>query len=105
MANQKLAQEELDKLSELQQKNAALVQELGSISLAEINLAQRQESAENFLSELRQSEKDIVKELEEKYGVGSIDLQAGECIPAPAAEETQEEAPAEEVPTPEVVEE
>ena len=105
MANQKLAQEELDKLSELQQKNAALVQELGSISLAEINLAQRQESAENFLTELRQSEKDIVKELEEKYGVGSIDLQAGEFIPAPATEETQGETPAEEVPTPEVVEE
>lgn len=105
MANQKLAQEELDKLSELQQKNAALVQELGSISLAEINLAQRQESAENFLAELRQSETDLVKELEEKYGVGSIDLQAGEFIPAPATEETIEEAPAEEASVPEVVEE
>jgi len=105
MANQKLAQEELDKLSELQQKNAALVQELGSISLAEINLAQRQESAENFLAELRQSETDLVKELEEKYGVGSIDLKAGEFIPAPVAEGTTEEAPAEEVDAPEVVEE
>jgi len=105
MANQKLAQEELDKLQELQQKNTALVQELGTISLAEINLAQRQESAENFLAELRQSETDLVKELEEKYGVGSIDLQAGEFIPAPATEESDKKTPAKKVPAPKVEEE
>ena len=40
MANQKLTQEELDKLQELQQKNAALVNELGGISLAEINISE-----------------------------------------------------------------
>ena len=101
MANQKLTQEELNQLSELQQKNAALVQELGQISLAEINLDSRKEKAEVFLAELRQSEVDLVKELEDKYGVGSIDLQAGEFIPAPKAEE----APAEGAAEPEVVEE
>lgn len=98
MANQKLTQDELDKLQELSKKNAALVQELGTISLAEINLDERKEKAEGFLSELRQEETDLVKELEDKYGVGSIDLQAGEFIPAP-------EAPAEEAAAPEVVEE
>jgi hypothetical protein len=101
MANQKLTQEELNQLSELQQKNAALVQELGQISLAEINLDSRKEKAEVFLAELRQSEVDLVKELEDKYGVGSIDLQAGEFIPAPKAEEAAAEPAVE----PEVVEE
>jgi hypothetical protein len=101
MANQKLTQEELNQLQELQQKNAALVQELGQISLNEINLDARKESAETFLAELRQSESDLVKELEDKYGVGSIDLQAGEFIPAPKAEEATTETPVE----PEVVEE
>lgn len=92
MANQKLAQKELDKLQELQQKNAALVQELGSISLNEIQLVERKASAETFLGELRQSETDMVKELEEKYGIGSIDLKEGEFIPAPeSAVETDEE--------------
>ena len=62
MANQKLTQEELDKLQELQQKNAALVQELGQISLNEINLDARKEAAETFLAELRESESDLVKE-------------------------------------------
>ena len=62
MANQKLTQDELDKLQELSKKNAALVQELGTISLAEINLDERKEKAEGFLSELRQEETDLVKE-------------------------------------------
>ena len=45
-----------------------------------------------------QEETDLVKELEDKYGIGSIDLQAGEFIPAP-------EPPAEAAEAPEVVEE
>ena len=94
-------QKELDQLQELSKKNAALVQELGTISLAEINLDERKEKAEGFLAEVRQEEVDLVKELEDKYGVGSIDLKAGEFIPAPEAPEAKEEAPA----APEVVEE
>ena len=101
MANQKLTQDELNQLQELQQKNAALVQELGSISLAEINLDGRKEKAEEFLAELKQAETDLVKSLEDTYGVGSIDLQAGEFIPAPKSEE----APAKAEVEPEVVEE
>jgi hypothetical protein len=87
MANQKLTQEELDKLQDIQQKNAALVQELGSISLAEINVSERKEKAKEFLGQLRGSEQELAKELEEKYGVGSIDLSQGEFIPAPQQEE------------------
>ena len=62
---------------------------------------ERKEKAEGFLAEVRQEEVDLVKQLEDKYGVGSIDLQAGEFIPAPEAPEAKEEAPA----APEVVEE
>ena len=89
MANQKLVQEELDKLQEIQQKNNALIQELGSIALTEITLAERKESAEKFLADLRKAENETAKELEDKYGVGSIDISKGEFIPnaeaAPAA--------------------
>ena len=35
----------------------------------------------------------MVKELEEKYGVGSIDLKEGEFIPAPEAPVETDEAP------------
>lgn len=90
MANQKLTQEELDKLQEIQQKNAALIQELGQIKLGEINLQKREENAEEYLSNLRKEEGDLAKELEDKYGQGSIDLEKGEFIPAP----TQQAQPA-----------
>ena len=98
MANAKLKKEELDKLQELQQKNNNLVVELGSIELNNIALEERRENAEKFLFELREEEKTLAKELEESYGVGTIDIQNGEFIPAPKQDEapaTAEEAPAE----------
>lgn len=87
MANQKLSQEELEQLQELQQKNGALVNELGTIALAEINLEERKENAEKYLFDLRETEKELAGTLEEKYGAGSIDLNAGEFIPAPVTDE------------------
>ena len=85
MANQKLTQEELDKLQGLSQKNSALINELGKLSLIEINLVSRKEAANKFLDELREEEQELVKSLEDSYGAGSIDLQKGEFIPAPEA--------------------
>jgi len=87
MANTKLTEEEVKSLQELQQKNAALVNELGSIELANIGLEERRENAEKFLFELREEEKELAKSLEDKYGIGSIDLNKGEFIPAPKEEE------------------
>ena len=95
MANQKLTREELEKLQEIQQKNSALVQELGQIGLAQINLEKRQENAEKYLDGLREEESAFAKELEDKYGTGSIDLEKGEFIPS----EKAEEAPATETKT------
>jgi hypothetical protein len=96
MANQKLTREELEKLQEIQQKNGALVQELGQIGLVQINIEKRQENAEQYLDNLRQEESAFAKELEEKYGTGSIDLEKGEFIPA---QKPAEQAPATETKT------
>jgi hypothetical protein len=87
MANTKLTEKEVKELSELQQKNAALINELGTIELANIGLEERRENAEKFLFEVREEEKELAKTLEEKYGTGSIDLVKGEFIPAPPQEE------------------
>lgn len=91
MANQKLTQEELQTIADLQQKNTAVVSELGQIELARMSVEARRANAENFLAELRKSEEELANSLNEKYGAGSIDLQSGEFVPAP-----QPEAPAEE---------
>jgi len=87
MENKKLTQEELEKIQELQQKNQALISELGQIELVRLSVEQRRKNAEAFLETLRKEEEDLAKGLSDTYGAGSIDLQSGEFVPAPEAPE------------------
>jgi len=89
MANQKLSQEEIQQIQNIQTRMQAVQSELGQLELAKMDLATRRTNVETYLQETRQSETDLVKSLEEKYGRGSIDLQNGEFIPA---EEPAQEA-------------
>lgn len=95
MENQKLTQEELQSINELQQKNNAVVSELGQIELTRMAVESRRANAEAYLAELRKEEEDFGKELSDKYGTGSIDLASGEFVPAPEAEEARSEEAAE----------
>lgn len=95
MENQKLTQEELQTITELQQKNNAVVSELGQIELTRMAVESRRANAEAYLAELRKEEEEFGKELSDKYGTGSIDLASGEFVPTPEAEATEEEAAAE----------
>ena len=88
MANQKLSKEELGKIEEIQKRVQAVKVELGNVGLAEIDLKTRKANIEQYLTETQEQEASVVKELEEKYGKGSIDLQNGEFIPS---EEVKEE--------------
>jgi hypothetical protein len=88
MANQKLSKEELGKIEEIQKRVQAVKVELGNVGLAEIDLKTRKANIEQYLTETQEQEATVVKELEEKYGKGSIDLQNGEFIPT---EEVKEE--------------
>jgi D-alanine-D-alanine ligase-like ATP-grasp enzyme len=81
MANQKLSQEELQRIEEIQNRMQAVKTELGQLALAEIDLKNRRVNVENYLTQTQELETSLVKELEEKYGKGSIDLQNGEFIP------------------------
>ena len=90
MENQKLTQEELQQLTDLQSKNSALVAELGEIEVIRMNLDARRASAEQFLAELREEETKIGNDLNEKYGNGSINITTGEFISAPTQEEAAE---------------
>lgn len=91
MENQKLTQEELGTIRELQEKNRAVVLEFGEIEIITLNVAKRKENAVKFLEELRTQEQEFGKALSEKYGDGSVDLESGEFIPAPKQEETAAE--------------
>jgi len=83
MANQKLTQEELQTIAELQQKNNAVVSELGQIELTRMAVEARRANAETYLADLRKEEDEFGKTLSDKYGAGSIDLDSGEFVPAP----------------------
>jgi len=86
MENTKLTPEEVAKLQEIQQKNAAIVSELGNLEITKLQMENRRANAIEFLNSLREEEQTFGKELSDKYGNGSIDLENGEFIPAPTAE-------------------
>jgi len=81
MANQKLSQEELQQIEDIQKRMQAVKTELGQLGLAELDLKNRRTNVENYLTDTQEIETKLVKELEDKYGKGSIDLQNGEFIP------------------------
>lgn len=81
MEIKKLSQEELQQIQDIQGKNQALVSELGQIELIKLNLAERAEAAKQFLTELKQEEKELAQALEAAYGKGTINLDKGEFTP------------------------
>ena len=86
MENTKLTTEEIEKLQEIQQKNAAVASELGNLEITKLQVEARKAEIVDFFNKLKEEEQTFGKELSEKYGNGSIDLEAGEFIPAPSAE-------------------
>ena len=86
MENTKLTPEEVAKLQEIQQKNAAIVSELGNLEITKLQVEARKAEVVEFFNKLKEEEQTFGKELSEKYGNGSIDLEKGEFIPAPSAE-------------------
>lgn len=73
-----LTEEELARIQEIKKRMVTATDELGQIGLAEINLEKRRDNVETFLDETKAIEKKLVKELTDKYGNGSINLDTGE---------------------------
>ena len=82
MANKKLSKKGVEGIQEIQNRTQAVKTELGQLGLAEIDLKNRRSNVESYLVETQELETKLVKELEEKYGKGSIVMQNGEFIPA-----------------------
>lgn len=81
MENQKLTEEEIKKIQELQGKRQNTVLELGNLETYQYDIDTRKKELHTVLDELRKSDQELGKELNEKYGDGSIDLEKGEFIP------------------------
>ena len=64
---ERLTQQELEKLQELQQRGQTLINELGQIEIAKLSLQNRRENSEQLLSQLQIDEQVYTKELTNKY--------------------------------------
>ena len=89
----KFTDEELSSLQELQNTYASISTQFGQVKVSRINLEKQIENlddAENQLEqsweENRQTESDLVKSLNEKYGAGTLNPTTGEFIPQPTEE-------------------
>lgn len=74
----KLTAEEIESLEKLKTHNESIVKEFGLIHLAKLNLESREERAKTFLDNVKNTEVDIAKALEDKYGTGTVNLSTGE---------------------------
>jgi hypothetical protein len=82
MNNQKLTEEEIKTIQEIQQSNQALVNELGSLEVTKIQIENRYDELVEYYNELKEKENTFGKELSDKYGNGTIDLEKGEFVPS-----------------------
>ena len=85
----KFTEEELEKITKLRDASQAKIVEFGQLKLERLLANQRLTriddldiAAEEEYTVLQDQELVLVDELKEKYGVGTVDIQSGEFVPA-----------------------
>ena len=99
----KFSEEELQSLNELSQGYQNIQAAFGQMKVQHI-LAEQQMSSleeaevqmESDYSDLQEKERELVQQLNEKYGPGQLDPQTGVFTPAPQPETDEQEVPAQE---------
>jgi predicted nuclease with TOPRIM domain len=81
--------EELEKIQELRDSNARKVSEFGQVELEVLltgqrleQLAETKQKLQDEYVELQKKEQDLIKELNDKYGAGTVNIANGEFTPA-----------------------
>lgn len=74
----KLSEKELQGLREIQEKNNNIVMSLGQLEVNKVILDNQKTSLLEQLSGLQESQNTLAEELQEKYGVGNINIESGE---------------------------
>ena len=87
--NKKFTKDELEKIVGLRESNAQKINEFGQIELEILlakqrfdSLTQAKSNLQNDYIALQKQEADLIKELNDKYGAGTVDIASGEFIPA-----------------------
>ena len=78
---QKFTEEELKSLTELQVKSQNATLQFGQLYLTKIRLDEQETALKNYAKSLEEEEANLAKELSDKYGKGSINIETGEFTP------------------------
>lgn len=81
MENKTLTEEEIKTIKDLQSTRDGIIVELGNIEAYFAEVKARKEELYLELKSLKEKDREVGKELSDKYGDGSIDLEKGEFIP------------------------
>lgn len=78
METKKLSQQQLQQIKTIQQNNQAVIQELGEIEIAKLQLKKRQQIAQQYFEDLLQQQQTVAQEIEDTFGKGTVDIETGE---------------------------
>jgi hypothetical protein len=81
MEKQVLTQEEIQSLKTIQTNQSLLIEQLGLLEYRILVLEKEKQKLKQTLQKQLEEEELIGKQLQQKYGDGSIDLEKGEFIP------------------------
>ena len=81
MEKQVLTQEEIQSLKNVQSNQSLLIEQLGLLEYKIQILELEKQKLKQTLQNQIETEEQIGKQLQQKYGDGSIDLEKGEFIP------------------------
>jgi len=81
MEKQVLTQEEIQSLKNIQSNQSLLIEQLGLLEYKILILEKEKQKLKQTLQNQIETEEQIGKQLQQKYGDGSIDLEKGEFIP------------------------
>ena len=84
----KFTDEELDNLKGLRTDNANIINQFGQVEMEKFLTNQRLEQLDEAktqlsiqLEKLQERERELVKQLNEKYGAGTVDVESGVFVP------------------------
>jgi len=80
MEKQVLTQEEIQSLKDIQNNQALLIEQLGILEYRILVLEKEKQKLKQTLQNQLETEEQIGKQLQQKYGDGNIDLEKGEFI-------------------------
>ncbi len=76
-----LSQEEIDNIKKIREDFQTLVENVGDVEVAMMNLNIKKKNYTKNLEKIQQKEQKIAEELEKKYGKGNISLETGKFTP------------------------